>query len=365
MNRLIRRTSSLLLLVALVGCGDEGILIAVSGDDVDALRFHVGIQDGQSFVLDQGVSGLRVDVAGRRLRVNPYELMLEQQSQGDMSLRVFVLGLRRENNADTIYSFGLTEPPQSFIAGEVVRRAIALQTYSSSRSVAKIGSCYRMRVEDKVFTVVPNDDRDCDGSATPADCNDADSDIHPGTPEYCDGKDNNCDGKKAEAKVPCFAADGDTCRAGQRGCDEATGGGLAAECIGAGDPVPMTFCQAYIDCGAKDPQRCANSVTPRRRSCKLEQKPGGVSCGIGKIKLERPYWTDKCKWRIVSTGGFTASIADPAACTTELSIKAIEPGATGPVVVEFFNDGKATTVWEYAITMVDADPCSENPLTCN
>lgn len=360
-----RRYAALFALSLLLGgCGDEGILVAVSGDDVDALRFHVGVQNGQSYVLDKGVSGLRIDVAGRRLRTKPYELLLEQQSTSDMALRVFVLGLRRENNADQIYSFGLTEPPQSFIAGEVVRRAIALQTFSSSRSVAKIGSCYRMRINDDVFTVVPHDDRDCDGSATPADCNDADGEIHPGTPEYCDGKENNCDGKKAAAQVPCFAVDGDTCRAGQRGCDEATGGGLAAECLGAGEPVPMTFCQAYTDCGATDPQRCANAVTPRRRSCKLEQKPGGASCGIGKIKLERPYWTEKCKWRVVSTGGFTVSIADAAACTTELSIKALEAGALGPVVVEFFNDGKATTVWEYAISMVDAEPCSENPLTC-
>ena len=36
-------------------------------------------------------------------------------------------------------------------------------------------------------------DNDGDGFPTPADCDDADPDIHPGAPERCDGVDNDCD----------------------------------------------------------------------------------------------------------------------------------------------------------------------------
>lgn len=38
-------------------------------------------------------------------------------------------------------------------------------------------------------------DEDKDGVVAGKDCNDHDESIHPGAPEACDGKDNNCDGR--------------------------------------------------------------------------------------------------------------------------------------------------------------------------
>src|SRR2546423_13280020 len=46
---------------------------------------------------------------------------------------------------------------------------------------------------DFASNVNPND-QDGDGSLGGVDCDDHDATVHPGAPEVCDGKDNDCDG---------------------------------------------------------------------------------------------------------------------------------------------------------------------------
>ena len=53
-------------------------------------------------------------------------------------------------------------------------------------------------------------DADGDGYTTEdGDCDDADSSIHTGAIEICDGVDNNCDGQIDEEVTTVFYADGD------------------------------------------------------------------------------------------------------------------------------------------------------------
>ncbi len=68
-------------------------------------------------------------------------------------------------------------------------------------------------------------DADGDGFSPPEDCNDADDAIHPGAPEICDGRDNDCDGEDdgpdaIDAVTYWADADGDGYGAGspERAC---------------------------------------------------------------------------------------------------------------------------------------------------
>ena len=38
------------------------------------------------------------------------------------------------------------------------------------------------------------------------DCDDADPEVHPGAPELCDERDNDCDGQVDEGCPPCFVS---------------------------------------------------------------------------------------------------------------------------------------------------------------
>jgi hypothetical protein len=366
LERLGSAAACLVMLGSLAGCvSDEGILLAVSGDDVATLEFHVATQQGQDYLLDQGkgaggVSGMRVSVAGRKLRSEPYELLLQAPATGGASkLRVLVLGLRVEDGQERVVSFGVTEPPQPFVAGEVLRRSVALTNVRDGYRVTKYGRCYRVQRRDDVVRLLLSDDRDCDGSDQGKDCDDGDNEVFPGALEVCDGKDNDCDGKKAPALVPCFAMVGDACKAGQRSCNNGT---LEGDCKVGGDPVPKLFCASYDGCKAVDPHRCSSAVNPERVSCTLEKKADGNTCGLGEVSLGRPKWTQNCLWVVVDDGGFDVSIVDAGKCNeARLAVKAGVGGASGTVVVEFFADEERRPVWvrEYSITLKSSESCSE------
>ena len=87
-------------------------------------------------------------------------------------------------------------------------------------------------------------------SAGNVDCNDMNAFIHPGQREVCDGYDDNCDGMRFMGSEFCFTGDATACHVGQRACNDNTPPGFTGACtaIGAPDPAPSEYCTAYGSC---------------------------------------------------------------------------------------------------------------------
>ena len=96
----------------------------------------------------------------------------------------------------------------------------------------------------------------CDGEVDEAkrDCNPFDSDVYPGAPEICDGKNNDCNNSTTYPDHEyCYTTEtgNDTCMVGERWCDDVEGGiGWESDCQPIFDEAflgsPMS-CDAYND----------------------------------------------------------------------------------------------------------------------
>lgn len=378
------RFRKLLPLLLLSACTAEtGILVSVSGSAIDVLEFYVGVEEGGQYILDRGVSGTRVDVSGRNLSVTPYELLLEPSGGGGLGVRVLALGKRRgDNNSESLYSFAFTQTPQRFIEGEVLRRTLSLNTINGNRWVRSTGACQRIAfsAEDR-YVLYPVDDMDCDGHGTktqhPPDCADDDPSVFPGAYEYCDGKDTDCDGSYAAARVRCYDVDASAnCFAGMRDCKEQEGSGPSGECVLEGAPVAQAYCAAYTACQSLDPLLCARAVPVSSYGCTLKMKDELQSCGEGgSVELAPPTGTEVCQWRLVQSGGFkvefinqesqAVSVEAVEACKPLLRVRAHgESPETGTVLVEFFAEGKPGWVRRFEITQLDDPTCEAPILSC-
>jgi hypothetical protein len=176
---------------------------------------------------------------------------------------VLVLGWqKRSGSSDRLLSMAWLSPRQRFVSGEVLRRVMRLEGLSSTRALTRVGKCHQVTWgKDTTFRLLPPDDLDCDGKGTtadPPDCNDNDAEIGPGFFEYCDGKENNCDGKPAASTIECYAndtANGGGCFSGTRGCvDEGQNAGPTGAC-----QLTTSVAPAGLLC-------CLQKLQPHRRA---------------------------------------------------------------------------------------------------
>jgi len=343
---------------------------------VDALEFHVAVEQGTSFVVNPAASGQSYDVRGRNLKADPYEHLLQEEDQSGQAPRVLVLVLGKSSG--DIKSFAVTDPPQPFIRDEVVRRVLSLVPIGSSGGVTGQSSgCYRVwqKASDKTnrWVLAVAGDLDCDGYKSPADCADDDPSVHPGASEVCDGKDNNCDGKYAPSQG-CYATEAGGCRKGSRTCNEPTGG-LSATCtVSAGAPaVPTAYCTAYADCtDASDPLACTNDkVQPLEAQCTAELETASGTICAGSIHLDPLAAGTGCSWELFETGGWdlglTDGVAEPAQaislCKPKLALKGGSAAGNGTATLEF-KSNEAAVVARLAITSKTVPTCSAEPFSC-
>lgn len=168
---------------------------------IDTLRFYVAVQhpDHDVYILNDFASGIVVDVTGRDLRFDPYQLLVGRSSPQMDRIRVVVVGER--DGVGVLYG-QLSDPKhQAFQPGAIVQRTIRLrpadQSFDMSWTTTGCLTSSTMRdPEYEAFTFGSLADKDCDGWETPADCDDMNPDVNPGVEEGydCDGIDNDCDG---------------------------------------------------------------------------------------------------------------------------------------------------------------------------
>jgi len=368
-----------LALAALASCTAEtGILVAVTGGSVDELELHVGLlDDAGDYVLDPSISGERVKVRGRNLRAEPYELLIrEEQDGGDpLSVRALALAFREEGGAQKLVGFGALEPPQSFVRGEVLRRAVSIGSVDGEHGVHVGQSCVRAWSGEARLDLVAPDDRDCDGSPNTGaqrDCNDHDAAIRPDAIELCDGKDNNCDGAYAPEKRVCYAKVGEACQAGTRVCGDARGQGYAGDCAPSGKQEPFVLCSLYAECGRGDPALCVEELTRSKLSCTVEvNKVKGELCA-GAHPLQAPSGARDCYWEVAAASGYGVKLkaGDQAGeridgCEASLFVygaKAMPP-APGSAAVYF--GGHPPALLEVLIQPKPVEACSPTPLKCS
>ncbi len=369
-----RAAASLFALpLALAACtAESGIIIAVSGSGVEEVQLQIARGEGQSYFLDEGVSAARYDVRGRNLRESPYEVMLHEEGFSDApALRVLALGY--SGGKATLSS--LLEPPQAFVRGELLRRNLVLG-YGAPSPQGK--GCYVPQLNQKSYPLLIRSDQDCDGAGpedTPPDCNDADPAIYPKATERCDGKENNCDGKR-ETSEACYGKDGETCREGTRSCDDAPGKGLLGGCeLAGGAERPQPYCWVYATCDATPspagsaPLACLGGRLARSTwACTLAADASG-SCAVSR-ELTRPFDTEKCRWVLTSDGGLGATLSGASGtpptsttCAASLSFPAASTATSGTVTVEFYDESNAkqhrAALIEVAVTAKPRASCGE------
>jgi len=168
---------------------------------IDTLRFYVAVKhpDHDVYILNDSASGIVVDVTGRDLHFDPYQLLVGRGSPQMDRIRVVVVG---ERDGVGVVHGQLSDPAyQAFQPGVILQRTIRLrptdQSFDMSWTITGCLTSSTMRdPEYETFNFGSLTDKDCDGWETPEDCDDMNPYVNPGVEEGydCDGVDNNCDG---------------------------------------------------------------------------------------------------------------------------------------------------------------------------
>jgi len=126
----------------------------------------------------------------------------------------------------------------------------------------------------------------CGLSDLQRDCDDREAAVHPGAPETCDGRDDDCDGERLQS-APCFLLDDvdpTLCVVGERACLEGDGeiGDWDGACGRGGEntEVAAELCTAYETCD-QDPETHADPYT-----CSIETSGLGVTGCAVNVELE-------------------------------------------------------------------------------
>lgn len=132
-----------------------------------------------------------------------------------------------------------------------------------------VSSCLSITNADGLIQIcLPSDlciDRDSDGfgegpGCRGKDCNDQDPGVYPGAPEYCDGKDNNCNGfaddNTVDTNRPCDTGNLGVCAEGLTVCEQSAIVCLASVIPGTRQELCDGLdndCDGLVDEGAGDP----------------------------------------------------------------------------------------------------------------
>jgi hypothetical protein len=318
---------SLLAAAALLAaCSDDtGILVEVHGDQLSlaVARLETMVIVGEDAApapsaADWGASE-RVQTTvsgGADLRQRPFTVLLRSEGV-PLDRPVWVAALAYDG-AGALIAWGQVEGGSSFSAGLIKRVALHL------RGVQELAGCV---IKDR--TVVLRQVDDCDGDQSPYwedcddldpaigpdldgdpvrcgdDCDITDGEVYPGAPEFCDGKDNDCDPETQPPPLLCATVERDggnivACRLGQRLCDEAGASPSYGLCLAAPVDVAVNdrHCHRWAECAADADPSC---LVDHELRCKVPFDEG-VACvpAIAPLRdLLGPSLPAECAWRLI------------------------------------------------------------------
>jgi hypothetical protein len=185
-----------IFVAAQAACGDEsGVLVQVRRDPsstpatIDTLKFVIGLDDGSgTFMMEPNRAITSIDVTGRDLDADPYQLLLHNGSgRGGARVTVAVFAYQ----AGQQVGFAGFAEPQAFQAGQVLMRELTLAG-EPDVEVTDTG-CVRWAAGPADVVITVANDEDCDNDDAAVDCNDKNPAIGPSQTEICDNDiDDNC-----------------------------------------------------------------------------------------------------------------------------------------------------------------------------
>lgn len=212
------------------------------------------------------------------------------------------------------------------------------------------------------------------------DCNPDLGSIAPGTQEFCDGTDSDCDLDEIE-ESPCFVQSGSGCQQGVRICQA---GQLENGCalVNDGlDPLPNAICTAYTTCennGVADPYECViqglSMVPVTNHSCETQTTVGNT-CPGGESVIQLAGVSGNCTYQIIGGSeqqGYTVELipaggGDPDVfvngCGALLSVEAGEGAGYATIYINVTSD-VATKMMEIVLSNSVHSDCDGQGLLC-